>query len=167
MQHPHQATYHCLASPTQPGQPPVIQETQQPHGAESFVIHQDLNQVCPVFFEQGQATSGGLALCSKNNNGCPICVFPKLWREIKFIKVLFSEGLSCVPLFYEPPFFVGCKISHPARNRMLGCPYILLAHHQSFLVYLLCNDYRVVCHENLLPFTLRRERSKQPPAVRL
>jgi len=49
-----------------PGQPPVIQETQKPNGAESLVIYQDLTQVGPEFFEQGQATFGGLALCSKN-----------------------------------------------------------------------------------------------------
>jgi hypothetical protein len=54
-----------LELPTKPGQPPVIQETQKPNGAESFIIHQDLIQVCPEFFEQGQATFGGLALCSK------------------------------------------------------------------------------------------------------
>jgi hypothetical protein len=89
-----------LASPTQPGQPPVLQETQQPHGAESFVVHHDLIQVCPLFFEQGQATSGGLAHCSKNNIGYPICDFPKLWREVGFILVLFFRGaFLCASLF--------------------------------------------------------------------
>jgi hypothetical protein len=59
-----------------------------------------LIQVCPLFFEQGQATSGGLALCSKNTIDYVTCDFPKWWWEVKFILGLFSGGL-----FYVPPFF--------------------------------------------------------------
>jgi len=40
-------------------------------GLKVSAFIKDSNRVCPVFFEQGQATSGGLALCSKNNIGCP------------------------------------------------------------------------------------------------
>ncbi len=40
-------------------------------GLKVSAFIKDLNRVCPVFFEQGQATSGGLALYSKNNIGCP------------------------------------------------------------------------------------------------
>ena len=44
--------------------------------------------------------SGGLALCSKNNIGYPICDFPKLWREVGFILVLFFGGaFLCASLF--------------------------------------------------------------------
>jgi hypothetical protein len=33
-----------------------------------------------------------LTLCSKNTIGYPTCDLPKLWREVKFISVLFFRG---------------------------------------------------------------------------
>ncbi len=46
--------------------PAFIQETQELHGAESFILHQDLRQVCPYFFEQGPDAFGILPFAQKN-----------------------------------------------------------------------------------------------------
>jgi hypothetical protein len=108
-------------TPTQPGQPPVLQETQQPNGAESLVIYQDQIRVGPEFFEQGQATFGGLvAHCSKN---CMVILFVPLQNcGGKSISsgFFFLGGLSCALHFLEPFLSMAPQSST-----------IYLAHHQN------------------------------------
>ncbi len=116
------ATDHCLAPLTQSEQSPVLQETIQPHWAESFVYYQDLIWVIPLIFEQGQDIDGILAPCSKNITGYHPLYVPILWG------VLWLDGILCFqrqclkwPLFFESPFFFVFIISRHARKKVSWC----------------------------------------------
>ena len=92
-------------------------------------------------------------------------VILKLWKEVRFILVLFSGGLSCVPLFFEPLFSEGFQISSRARiwYPFARCPYIFFGAPPELLrisapaTILVQSVARISCH-----ITSRRERSKQP-----
>ena len=57
---------HCLALPTEPGQPPLLPEVRELYGAESVVVPtNDLILVCPLFFEQRQSAFGVLFSAQK------------------------------------------------------------------------------------------------------
>ena len=80
------------------------------HGAESIVLHQDLIQVGPLFFEQGQNTYRCSVLCSKNTS---------VYIYSQFVRVLrTSHGFlfSRKSLFEFPFIFSYIYFSHRAQN---------------------------------------------------
>ena len=105
--------------------------------------------------DKGQATSGGLAHCSKNTIDYVICNFPKWWREVRFILGIFSGGLSYVPLFFEHPFLGNTYF--PAapvfRALLLGTHAYFLAHPK--FISCSCTRFRFsqLCHEILLSYS--------------
>jgi hypothetical protein len=98
-----------LENGTQPGQPPILQETPQSHGAESgFVLTQDfLIWLCPLFFEQEQDAYGVLTLCSKNKQqqlSLSIESHPNCEGETLLDWVLSSGKCVFTLLLFEPSF---------------------------------------------------------------
>jgi hypothetical protein len=106
-------------------------------GLKVSAFIKDSNRVCPVFFEQGQATSGGLALCSK----ITLVVLPPPAAISKTAALgtenspncrgksispwfFFSEGLSCAPLFFRTYFLCGFKNFSPRQKSNARCLYI-------------------------------------------
>ena len=106
-------------------------------GMKVSAFIKDSNRVCPVFFEQGQATSGGLALCSK----ITLVVLPPPAAISKTAALgtenspncrgksispwfFFSEWLSCAPLFFRTSFLCGFKTFPPRQKSNARCLYI-------------------------------------------
>ena len=86
---------------------------------------------------------------------------PQIMEGSQFHRGSFSGRLSCGPIFFEPIFFVGFRVSHRARNQMLACSIYFWRTTRTSWSTCSCNDFCVVCHGNLLSLYLRRERSKQ------
>jgi hypothetical protein len=105
-----------------------------------------LIQVCPLFFEQGQAAYGCLALCSKNTTGYhPLCL-PKLCGEsqldrILFFREAFSDGLS-----FLNPFFLSFFIYFPATPEVST---LLLTLSRKKLVRVQCSFFTCTISKNL------------------
>ena len=92
IQHSHQTSHNRLAPPTQLGQSPVLQETQQTHGAESFVLHWDLIQVSPFFWTGAEHLTVFSHLLKKY-----VVTLHIIWMNLHFVREL--PSLPWVSLF--------------------------------------------------------------------